>query len=704
MVLPGQSSVHSSHDMLHPYSYTHSNGSKASNVSTDVHSTNDVAHVRGRHLGVAHPRPEGRPTSRAAARGISRVASRAPSRATSHSRTSRAPSRTPGPSVVDLSIMPPRSPGPAHPQLPSSPSSPDRQTIGSRQSVVLAGDIAEPTPDSLPSIAISLPVERETIYPTMTIPRYDNYATVSPDPGDWTLAPVATHLTIENVPLDWVACTHPEGRLYFYHPRRRIYTDCDVRESSTLATLITFARIIDEMVAEQGLVLPPNCELVLFLEERRISGGYNWIYYFVDHSSRSLFWVQECHPIDDLLIHEVTALNAPYDIKCEVEAKYWQHLEMYPYGHRIPDEVFTELTGMLLFASIDAITSMTTTVTYSKDEVHRMLGLVKSAKAVQGTDYATAAVGRLMGIWIHNRFLNFHGQTHARLGRDQSVYNNVKTRRTPLIRILAPFFWNAPEVHLRGLEKIWVDGIISIIPWGSFIGKLQNEWQEFVLYSTVLLNANVAFLAIPSVDSGNGHVTAAQISSYLSVVTSVGSILLGLLLIRQHRVKSKETAEEANRFLSSRKHEMLGLETLAIIYSLPYALLMWGMLTFLLAFSFECFGSNDRTAIFTTAAVWIAVALLVGWTIFTGWESGGDSSVWDILHRLWDRLFPAKEPGEEIATEAEEGRTTAAGNEKTKLARWWARRVRPPQALPHSGDPPSTAPTPASVPEIGSNV
>ena len=34
------------------------------------------------------------------------------------------------------------------------------------------------------------------------------------------------------------------------------------------------------------------------------------------------------------------------------------------------------------------------------------------------------------------------------------MYNTVKTRRTPLIRVLAPLFWNAPEVHLRGLERI----------------------------------------------------------------------------------------------------------------------------------------------------------------------------------------------------------------------------------------------------------
>ena len=95
---------------------------------------------------------------------------------------------------------------------------------------------------------------------------------------------------------------------------KRIYTDCDVRDPKTLATLNVFAKSIYEMVAEQGLELPTSYELVLFLEERRISGGYNWIYYFVDHSTRSLFWVQECHPADDLLIQEITALKTPYDI------------------------------------------------------------------------------------------------------------------------------------------------------------------------------------------------------------------------------------------------------------------------------------------------------------------------------------------------------------------------------------------------------
>ena len=84
------------------------------------------------------------------------------------------------------------------------------------------------------------------------------------------------------------------------------------------------------MVAEQGLVLPANSELVLFLEERRVSGGYNWIYYFVDHDARSLFWVQECHPADDLLIQEITALKTPYDISTSTDPFNVRHAFMSP--------------------------------------------------------------------------------------------------------------------------------------------------------------------------------------------------------------------------------------------------------------------------------------------------------------------------------------------------------------------------------------
>ena len=60
----------------------------------------------------------------------------------------------------------------------------------------------------------------------------------------------------------------------------------------------------------------------------------------------------------------------------------------------------------------------------------------------------------------------------------------------------------------------------------------------------MLLNANVAFLAIPSVDPGDHIRTPAQLASFMSIVTSIGSVVVGLLLLRQHRTKPHDAAEE----------------------------------------------------------------------------------------------------------------------------------------------------------------
>jgi len=65
---------------------------------------------------------------------------------------------------------------------------------------------------------------------------------------------------------------------------------------------------------------------------------------------------------------------------------------------------------------------------------------------------------------------------------------------------------------------------------------------------TVLLNANVAFLGIPTNNlTANTRIrSAAQLASYVSIMTSVASIILGLMLLRQNRpTKSLETPAEA---------------------------------------------------------------------------------------------------------------------------------------------------------------
>lgn len=60
----------------------------------------------------------------------------------------------------------------------------------------------------------------------------------------------------------------------------------------------------------------------------------------------------------------------------------------------------------------------------------------------------------------------------------------------------------------------------------------------------MLLNANVQFLAVPGVDPGNHYRSPTQIANYLSIITSIGSIVIGLLLLRQHKTKPEDSADE----------------------------------------------------------------------------------------------------------------------------------------------------------------
>lgn len=131
-----------------------------------------------------------------------------------------------------------------------------------------------------------------------------------------------------------------------------------------------------------------------------------------------------------------------------------------------------------------------------------------------------------------------------------------------MINCLSPALFYAPNVHLRALGEMWVDQKLSKPVWSGFIDKLSQEWKSLTLYvgvtslqnrrlqnlqATVLLNANVAFLAIQSIDKTQKweHRSSAQIASYASTVFSVGSIILGLLLDRQNRTKGRETALDA---------------------------------------------------------------------------------------------------------------------------------------------------------------
>jgi len=237
----------------------------------------------------------------------------------------------------------------------------------------------------------------------------------------------------------------------------------------------------------------------------------------------------------------------------------------------------------------------------------------------------------------HNQFVNLHGQRGARLDCDQSIHGTTVNLKTLLVTIVSPFMFWAPNDHFRALDKVMVDGLVHDSSWSEFTNKLNIEWREVTIIVVVLLNVNMAFLSISTVDiSGNkvANRSAVQIGSYISTLTSVGSLIMSLLLIRQ--VKSYPTAVEAASFLGNITYKGRGLEVLAILYAMPYALLIWSVVSFTFAFAYALFFSSSSATRFLAGVVLVIIGGLLVLCIRTGWVHEDQSHLQSLRDDLGD--------------------------------------------------------------------
>ncbi|KAF7361104.1 hypothetical protein MSAN_01142000 [Mycena sanguinolenta] len=280
---------------------------------------------------------------------------------------------------------------------------------------------------------------------------------------------------------------------------------------------------------------------------------------------------------------EVKGITSASHIRHEIEAQYWLHCEYYPTAFELTHEIVDELRDIFLHAFGDAITSQTTTVSWKVNDLNNMITVIDcfsknigqdSQRKFRGTN---CLVGRLMYNFIHGRVYNFHGEPGARLNSDQSVYATVQ-KQTMFIRLLSPLLFYAPQSHLVGVRAVSIDGLVRYSRWAPFVKGLISEWQESIINAAVVLNANVAFLSIQSVDQGGNIVSTrspAQIASYVSILASIASTIVGLLLTSRYRNRDHDSASTAAAFIFIRTHPTFGLEILAVLYSLPYAMLIW---------------------------------------------------------------------------------------------------------------------------------
>ncbi|KAK0493881.1 hypothetical protein EDD18DRAFT_1356369 [Armillaria luteobubalina] len=368
-------------------------------------------------------------------------------------------------------------------------------------------------------------------------------------------------------PQPWTSYIHPEGARYFRcdHDLFTIYTDAYLFDPKyyKMFKKVSFDTETVDLVLD-----------VTLSETKRVICGY----YFAYHPNRTVFWLDEFKS-SERLWQAINGVTSPNHILHEIKSQYWHHCALFPSPRHAPQTVIDELRDNILHAIGDSELSATSIIPSSIEELRRLLQLLP-AKSRETSDGCGPGVSRiayiLMQHFAHERFLHFCGEPAARLDRGTSIYNKNKVqKRSVLFHILKWLLFAAPSAHLREIESMLSDGLLSQVAWREFVDRLCKDWLHLTLYSTVLINVDVAFLSIQSVDGGLSS-SPLKIVIYLSVLSSLGSIFFALLLLRRTHTKSNIGIEEAVEIISSYEGSSCKYENIAIIYGLPYALLMWG--------------------------------------------------------------------------------------------------------------------------------
>lgn len=416
----------------------------------------------------------------------------------------------------------------------------------------------------------------------------------------------------------WECVVHPEGALYFYDSTRHAFTDTNLRNKRLLKII---NHLVDQLRSTAGDTIDDLTYLVLELQVKEEVCHY----YFVQHDKRLLFWLQDL--TEPICIYEkVKGVKYDTHIKIALEAQYWMHCELYPSNAPIKPQLPTELKHVLLHAHSDFLTSDTSVVPYDLPTLQNMLDLSNylveyvgpltssSNECVVLPAHLMCVLARLMRLFARSKFLNFYGQVSARLNVNQSVYEvePSKQKGTLRLRLANVFLWGAPGAQYKFLRNTWTDNILNYPKWYKHISRLNGDWSNVTIFSTVMLAVDISFLAVP------GVVSAAAVVIYLSAMCSVSSLVVSMLLAVENRGWGTDSAEGAASFMARMIHTQSDVEALAIMYSLPYAYLIWGMFCFVTALGICVFHLTSLAPLVIVGLCWVAATTLTLWPAWWG--------------------------------------------------------------------------------------
>ncbi|KAJ3556810.1 hypothetical protein NM688_g1813 [Phlebia brevispora] len=473
----------------------------------------------------------------------------------------------------------------------------------------------------------------------------------------WDIDPFEVEFAHHLVPPEgWERYTCPEGNVYFHNKTRGVLTLADMNDQAQAAWIEKAIGIYEEK--KSSCRLPPDTEVVL---DYRLRG-----YYLCSMERQRIFWLEKV-PAHLATRYEREAISKAH-LGHRITSEFWtyaplttqrhetdewinrRHVSTFPNTYTITKKVLNELKSTMAFGYVDMTSSQTSTFPYDAELLLPIIRLLQKVSVDEECDPCyTSIVARYFTMIYNERFLHYHGELYARVTRGDSVFEPEKEHRSLFFRFCSLIFFNLPKLYYKELHKVYVDKTVHYYVWRRFIGGLKDDWQSSITPTTMLLSADVGFLAIQSLDNLTSYARSlAQICCYVSALLSLFDYMSVEILTRRHRLHIFDTAEQGvrhifsiagytliydnlrhNTYLEERIpsawsgwlsisgklhiHHVNGSSWADDIYhpSLPKGLFMWSMLTFLMALEFVFYHHSTTSTMVTLSVVALILVFLV---------------------------------------------------------------------------------------------
>ncbi|KIJ17597.1 hypothetical protein PAXINDRAFT_167608 [Paxillus involutus ATCC 200175] len=384
-------------------------------------------------------------------------------------------------------------------------------------------------------------------------------------------------------PRGWVRIKHPDIDAYYFHEEKVLYTWSNVLDTRVHDLVMKAAEVLHKSFPPQDRL---DANLVLDMHSVN-EGDRTCSYYYVSHGDRRIFWLEG--------MDTPSERSKPF---C-MEAEYWKHCDLFPTTFTVTKNATRDLKHILLQASADRLVVKFSTSPYDKDDLTYMFNLVKEIEEIeadvqQGSGHSSWVIAKFMSLYNDGVLRSSFGQSDDYFDIDSSETSvRGPYQRSYLMAFLAPFLLKSPDVYAEELHSFHDN--FTPERWAKFVRKVDMSIRDSNLLATVLLGANLGVLSFnDSPTHGSPSSRSAVLAiTYVSIIGSAGSIIIGLAIFKQYRAKGADTPLRAVTVLKRILNEKYGLDRIAIICSLPYVLLMWSLIAFLGTFVVLAYSGTD---------------------------------------------------------------------------------------------------------------